>query len=92
MSMISGSREQIASGIVEFLRRETNFDDKSGISEGTRLAELGLLDSLMMLSLVTFCEERFGCQIQPDDLTEESTESPLALADLVVRVTSRCGA
>lgn len=80
---------QVALGIAEFLRTETNFHDPSLIHERTRLLELGILDSLAIMSLVAFCEKAYGCQIEPNDLTEEFLESPLALATLVVRLASR---
>ena len=79
------SRNEVANAIVAFLRKETNFDDLALINESTRLLELGIIDSLMMMSVATYCDESFGCHIRPDDLTEESLENALALADLVLR-------
>jgi acyl carrier protein len=83
------SRKEVADAIVEFLRKETNFNDPTLINESTRLQELGIIDSLMMMSVVAYCEESFGCHIRADDLTEESLEHALALADLVLRLASK---
>jgi len=85
--MNSLNRDEIATRIVEFLRKETNLDDPTLITESTKLLELGIIDSLMVMSLVAYCEELYGCHFGADDWTEESLENPLNLADLVL---SRC--
>lgn len=85
------SRNEVADAIVEFLRKETNFDDPALINESTRLMESGIIDSLMMMSVVAYCQESFRCDIGPYDLTEESLENALAIADLVLRVRSVSG-
>jgi acyl carrier protein len=82
--MNSLSRNEVAVVIVEFLRTETNFDDPALINDSTKLLELGVIDSLMMMSLVTYCEELYGCHFRAEDLTEESLENALNLADLVL--------
>jgi acyl carrier protein len=86
--MNSLSRNEVAGAIVEFVRKETNFDDPALINESTRLLELGIIDSLMTVLVVAYCEESYGCHIGAEDLTEDSLENALALADLVLRVQS----
>lgn len=81
-------RNEIADAIVMFLRTETSLADPSLINASTRLLEMGIIDSLMAMSIVAFCEERYQCQIMADDLTEESFESALAFAELVLRLNS----
>jgi acyl carrier protein len=78
------TRNEAARLIAEFLRKETNFKDPALIHENTRLFDLGIVDSLMIVSLVAYCETTFGCLLPPDRLTEENLASPLALAALVV--------
>lgn len=82
--MDSLSRNEVAAAIVEFLRTETNFDDPALINDRTKLLELGIIDSLMMMSLVAYCEELYGCHFNADDLTEERLDNALNLADLVL--------
>jgi acyl carrier protein len=84
--MSSLNRNKVAAAIVEFLREETNFNDPSLINESTRLLEIGVIDSLILMSLVAYCEDLYGCRIRPDDLTGESLENALALADLILQV------
>ena len=77
--------DEMARAIAQYLRTEANFSDPSLIGETTKLFELGVVDSLMIVSLIGYCEQTFGCQISPDELTEENLESPLALARLLNR-------
>lgn len=86
--MNSLSRNEVAAAIVGFLRTETNIDDPALITVGTQLLELGIIDSLMMMSLVNYCEELYGCHFRADDLTEENLGNALNLADLVLRARS----
>ena len=82
--MNAQDRDEIAARIVEFLRKETNFDDPTLINESTKLLEVGIIDSLMVMSLVAHCEELYGCHFRADDLTEESLDNALNFADLVL--------
>jgi acyl carrier protein len=78
------NRNEVAAEIVEFLRTETNFDDPTLINESTKLLELGIIDSLMIMSLVAHCEDLYACHFKADDLTEENLGNALNLADLVL--------
>ena len=49
----------------------------------TDLFESGVVDSLKILSLVVFVEERYGLNLGPDDLTEENFKSLNALSGLI---------
>lgn len=50
----------------------------------TDLFEAGLLDSLMAVSLVSFCEEKFGCKLDDvSELSQENFSSLNALTDFV---------
>ncbi|MCA9687535.1 MAG: alpha/beta fold hydrolase, partial [Myxococcales bacterium] len=63
--------------ITEILHGEEDFD------EGTPLLALGVLDSLSMVSLLTFIQERFGVVVVNDDVTVENFEDVAAIAAMV---------
>lgn len=84
--MTSPARSEIIRSIVEFLVTETPFKDPGVFQENTQLFELGVLDSLMIVSLLMHCETQFGCQIDPQAVTEEYLASPGRIADLVEKV------
>ena len=65
----------VATEIRTFVVGESGLEDASFLSKDTDLMEAGILDSLMMVSIITFCEERFGCAFSLEELTEENFRS-----------------
>jgi acyl carrier protein len=57
--------------------------DLNGIADETSLLETGVLDSLGVLQLVGFIEERYGLHVPDDQLMPEQFESIEAIANLV---------
>jgi acyl carrier protein len=55
------------------------------VTRDTQLLETGVLDSINLVRLVQFLEERFGIQIDDDDLGPELFESPAAVSAYVAR-------
>ena len=53
------------------------------------LLEKGLLDSLAIFKVVTFCEEQFGVTIPDQDVLPDNMESVRAIAALVDRVRAK---
>ncbi len=71
MSALEKIREYVSSNVSAPLSDETDF------------FELGLVDSLFALQLVTFVEQEFSITIEPDDLDIAYFSSIAALNDLV---------
>lgn len=59
--------------LLRFLREDLNIDD--GLDAQTELFSSGLLDSVSMVSLITFIEEKTGAVIQPGDVTLDNFDS-----------------
>ena len=77
--------------IREFLTTEVFYDkDLRDLEPDESLLERGLLDSLSILKIVTFCEESFGITIPDQEVLPEHFESVRAIATLVGR--QRAGA
>jgi acyl carrier protein len=55
------------------------------LSGDTRLMELGILDSMGLVRMIQFIEERFGISIADADVTPELFASPRELANYVAR-------
>ncbi len=51
--------------------------------DDTSLLEQGIVDSMGVLEIVTFLEQRFGLQLNDEDLVSESFDSIDAIAGLV---------
>jgi len=73
--------------VVEVIRRfiveETNLEDESFLENDMNLFEAGLLDSLLIVSLVAFCDEEFNYSIDTADVSEENLRSLNTMADLI---------
>jgi acyl carrier protein len=76
-------RAEIAVEIRNFVMRESNITDENLLGDDVDLFSDGILDSLMAVSLISFCEERFGCRLSGQDFSEEDMRSIAALANLI---------
>jgi acyl carrier protein len=57
--------------------------DGAAVAPDTRIMETGLLDSMGLVRLIQFIDERFGVSIPDGDVTPELFESPMRLAAYV---------
>jgi acyl carrier protein len=80
------SKGEIIAEILRFVARESNIADHSLISEDVDLINEGLLDSLMAVLLISFCQERFGCDLSGQDLSEDDMRTIGGLADAILRI------
>lgn len=71
----------IAAELADYLNRDPRVD--GSIGPNTELVESGRIDSLAILDLVVFVEERFGVSLTADDLTPPNLASVAALASVV---------
>jgi acyl carrier protein len=56
------------------------------VTPDTELIAQGILDSIEILNLVSFLEERFGMTLPIDEFIPENFQTPRAIAQLVVRL------
>lgn len=71
----------IASELTDYLNRDPRVE--GSIEPDTELVESGRIDSLTILDLVVFVEERYGVALSADDLTPGNLSTVSALAALV---------
>ena len=71
----------IAIELTDYLNRDPRIE--GSIEPDTELVESARIDSLAILDLVVFVEERFGVALTADDLTPRNLASVSALAALV---------
>jgi acyl carrier protein len=76
MKKDSESGAQIESLIEEYITNEAAPNpDLLPIGRDTKLIESGILDSLSILKLVAFLEERFDVKVAPEDIVQENFET-----------------
>jgi acyl carrier protein len=72
--------------IRRFLLDELLYDrDLKELGPDEKLLERGLLDSLGILKIVSFCEEQFGITIPDTEVLPDNMDSVRAIAALVER-------
>lgn len=67
--------------LMEFVGEELLRGRKSDLSPDEDLLSTGIIDSLGILRLVSFIEERFGIQVPDEDVVYENFSSVKALVD-----------
>ena len=87
MSSSSPNQDEILAALRDFVGAEKP-DEVRDLQNDDNLFDLGLLDSLQLVSMVVFIESEFGCALNFDDLTEENLGSLSAIRDLILRNTS----
>jgi acyl carrier protein len=60
--------------------------DLTDVDDSTSLLQAGVLDSLGVMQLVAFLQERFDLVVADDDLVPENLESVDAIATFVARL------
>ncbi len=71
-------KEEIRSFIAE-----TTFTEASKIKEDTMLFDEGIFDSMGLLSLISFLEEKYGVHTDDMDLVEENFQNLVAIQAFV---------
>lgn len=75
---------ETASAVEKFIREQCAFDGESIGRDGDLLAT-DILDSLMIVELVSFLEAKFGIQVQDDDLVPENFKTVNEIVAFVER-------
>ncbi|HZY68547.1 MAG TPA: acyl carrier protein [Devosia sp.] len=71
--------------ILDFISGVAADSGGGAVTSDTRLLETGVLDSINLVRLIQFMEERFGIQVPDSDFGPELFESPASLAAYVER-------
>jgi acyl carrier protein len=74
------------SALAEFVRNELLHGRKVALTGDTDLLSAGIVDSLGILRLVAFMEERFGVRVPDEDVVFENFQSIQSMASYVSRL------
>ncbi len=69
--------------IVNFLYDESLKQEFENLDYDDSLLELGIIDSVKMLDLINFIEEKFGIKVEDDDLYPENFDSINAIVNYI---------
>lgn len=66
--------ESTRDAVLRFVRSELAYDD-ADVGESTDLIGAGVIDSMSLLRLVSFLEERFGIEVDDESLVPDNFRS-----------------
>ena len=69
--------------IIAFLYDESLKDEFADLDYNDSLLELGIIDSVKMLDLINFIEEKYGISVDDDDLFPENFDSINAIVNYI---------
>jgi len=64
---------------------ETSFTDPGSIKDETMLFEEGIFDSMGLLNLISFLEEKYGVKTEDTDLMEDNFQNLVAIENFVTK-------
>ena len=67
----------------EYIRQELMSGANSELDDNENLLAAGIVDSLGVLRLVSFVEERFGIEVADEDVTLENFQSIQSMVDYI---------
>lgn len=73
--------------VLDWIREKGGAGAPADLGPDSKLLESGLLDSLQLVELVGFVEERFGVVVDLDELTPQNFETARRIAALADRLT-----
>jgi acyl carrier protein len=75
--------------LATFIEKNLIGDDKTRVDDTTQLIEEGIVDSMGLMQIVAFIEERTGLRVSDDDVTPDNFETVAAIGSLVDRLQAR---
>jgi acyl carrier protein len=72
--------------VKDYIRRELMNDAAGDLDESENLLASGVIDSLGILRLVSFVEEKFDVEVPDEDVTIENFQSVESIAAFVTRM------
>jgi acyl carrier protein len=76
--------------LAQFIEKNLLGDDRrTTVSDTTPLIENGLIDSMGLMQIVSFLEERTGVRVPDDDVTPDYFETVVAIEKMVERLQAR---
>lgn len=79
--------EKLSNDIYTYIKKEMNNSSDFDIS--TNIVEVGLLDSMAIMTLVSFLEGKYGVEIDFENITPENFATVDAIANFIKKLLGR---
>lgn len=77
--------ESVAAVVRDFIEQELVYGGEGNFDQDADLIERGVIDSMSLLRLVSFLEDRYHIEIQDEDLVPDNFRSVGAIKSFVTR-------
>jgi acyl carrier protein len=77
---------EINKNILHFLKRQGFLNEKTALHENDSLTETGVIDSIILLQLVDFLEEKYKIEIPIDMITPENFDTLAGISQSVMKL------
>ena len=77
--------ETIKKQLHEYIAQNYFFDPEAGLEDKDSFMELGIIDSVGILELVSYIVKKYGIEVTADELVPENLDSIENVANLVQR-------
>jgi len=78
--------KEITEDILHFLKTEGFLNEKISLQENDSLTETGVIDSIILLQLVDFLENKYKIEIPVDMLTPENFDTLAGISQTVKKL------
>ena len=78
--------KEITEDILHFLKTEGFLNEKISLQENDSLTETGVIDSIILLQLVDFLENKYKIEIPVDMLTPENFDTLTGISQTVKKL------
>jgi len=81
--------KEIRRDILEFLKTQGFLNEKISLQENDSLSETGVIDSITLLQLVDFLEDKYKIEIPVEMLTPENFDTLAGISQSVINLQNR---
>jgi len=72
--------------ILDFLKKQGFLDKKASLQDNDSLSETGAIDSITLLQLIDFLEEKYNIQIPLEMITPENFDTLAGISQTVLKL------
>jgi len=72
--------------ILDFLKKQGFLDKKTSLQDNDSLSETGAIDSITLLQLIDFLEEKYNIQIPLEMITPENFDTMAGISQTVLKL------
>jgi acyl carrier protein len=81
--------DDITKDILQFLKSRGFLDGKKSVSEHESLTEIGVIDSIGLLQLVDYLEDRYKIEIPMEMITPENFDTLAGISQSVINLKNK---